>query len=263
MNYLKIYVKLIRKAESRSATNEGYREKHHVFPVSLYGKNSRIVVLTPREHYLAHLLLWKGFCKRYSVTHFRTMKMKHAARMMVTTKCPNRPIINSRWLDVFRKHNSERIKGNSNPAKLPDVRKKISASKIGMSRSDMAGKSYMGSATPKEAIIEKSVQTRKARMVDRLEKTGKKLNSRPPGYKNGPHKESTKAAISEARLKTSAKYIAMTQQEFESWLHSVYIKGKFYRKHGPSGNVSRALKYRNETLNDYPSIPAIEPRKER
>jgi len=74
MNYLKHYCNLIRKAENRTQP-EGYVEKHHTFPVSIFGKNKRIVVLTPREHYIAHALLEKIFIKRYGLSDKRTIKM--------------------------------------------------------------------------------------------------------------------------------------------------------------------------------------------
>lgn len=74
MNYLKIYCNLIRKAENRIAP-EGYTEKHHTFPVSLFGKNNRVVVLTAREHYIAHALLEKICIQRYGKTHWKTIKM--------------------------------------------------------------------------------------------------------------------------------------------------------------------------------------------
>jgi hypothetical protein len=74
MNYLKVYCNLIRKAENRTPP-EGYTEKHHIFPVSIYGKNNRVVVLTAREHYIAHALLEKIFIERYGINHWKTQKM--------------------------------------------------------------------------------------------------------------------------------------------------------------------------------------------
>lgn len=85
MNYLKVYCNLIRKAENRTPP-EGYTEKHHTFPVSIFGKNNRIVVLTAREHYIAHALLEKAFIKRYGLHHYRTQKMNFAHSAM---KCKN------------------------------------------------------------------------------------------------------------------------------------------------------------------------------
>ena len=80
MNYLKHYCNLIRKAETRTPP-EGYTEKHHTFPVSIFGNNKRIVILTAREHYIAHLLLWKGFGKRYGKDGQKTIKMFYALWM--------------------------------------------------------------------------------------------------------------------------------------------------------------------------------------
>lgn len=74
MNYLKIYCNLIRKAENRIHPN-GYTEKHHIFPKSIFGNNNRIVILTGREHYIAHALLQKICEKRYGLMHKNTQKM--------------------------------------------------------------------------------------------------------------------------------------------------------------------------------------------
>jgi hypothetical protein len=74
MNYLKVYCNLIRKAENRIPP-EGYTEKHHTFPKSIFGNNNRVVVLTAREHYIAHLLLEKICIKRYGLNDVRTYKM--------------------------------------------------------------------------------------------------------------------------------------------------------------------------------------------
>ena len=61
MNHLKQYIKLIRKAQSR---NNGV-EEHHIFPRSIYGENDYKVMLTMREHWLAHKLLFSIFLTRY------------------------------------------------------------------------------------------------------------------------------------------------------------------------------------------------------
>jgi hypothetical protein len=85
MNYLKHYCNLIRKAENRTSP-EGYTEKHHIFPVSIYGKNNRIVVLTGREHYIAHALLEKAFIKRYGIENKKTIKMSKCNLLMKNGK---------------------------------------------------------------------------------------------------------------------------------------------------------------------------------
>ena len=58
--YLAWYEDLVTKAKERPLF-DGYVERHHVVPVSLGGSNEpeNIITLTAREHYIAHLLLWK------------------------------------------------------------------------------------------------------------------------------------------------------------------------------------------------------------
>lgn len=109
MNYLKVYCNLIRKAENRTPP-EGYTEKHHTFPVSIFGKNNRIVVLTAREHYIAHALLEKAFIKRYGLHHYRTQKMNNA-HILMKSSC----YCNSYLYENARIRRSENIKGEKNP----------------------------------------------------------------------------------------------------------------------------------------------------
>lgn len=114
MNHLRIYCNLIRKAENRTPP-EGYIEKHHIFPVSIFGKNKRVVVLTAREHYIAHLLLEKIYIKRYGIDDDRTRKMTLACVMMRNRS----EKYNSHLYEQVRKRYSdnmkERMKGENNP----------------------------------------------------------------------------------------------------------------------------------------------------
>ena len=88
MNYLKVYCNLIRKAEKRNYTKKKakelgvYVEGHHTFPVSIFGKNKRIVYLTAREHYIAHALLERICIQRYGKEHWKTFKMNNAHIIM-------------------------------------------------------------------------------------------------------------------------------------------------------------------------------------
>ena len=109
MNYLKTYCNLIRKAKNRNIP-EGYTEKHHIFPVSIYGNNNRIVVLTAREHYIAHALLEKGLIKRYGVNDIRTKKMITAFWCMNNQKTKNE-YLNSYLYETSRERYIDAIKG--------------------------------------------------------------------------------------------------------------------------------------------------------
>ena len=64
MNYKKIYDRLVAKAKVRGLDRKSvdyYTEVHHIIPRSLGGSDeeSNLVMLSAREHYIAHLLLWK------------------------------------------------------------------------------------------------------------------------------------------------------------------------------------------------------------
>jgi hypothetical protein len=132
MNYLKVYCNLIRKAENRTPP-EGYTEKHHTFPVSIFGKNKRIVVLTAREHYIAHALLEKICLERYGLEHWKTKKMIYAHIMMkVTSKCNQKRYYNSYLYECSKIRMSKNIIGENHPLyrrTIPEERKmKISNS---------------------------------------------------------------------------------------------------------------------------------------
>jgi hypothetical protein len=77
---LKTVCKTLRKAQNREITTS--YENHHVFPKSIYGKNKYIVKLSPREPYIAHALLYKGFKKRYGKDNIKSIKMAYAFRCM-------------------------------------------------------------------------------------------------------------------------------------------------------------------------------------
>jgi len=65
MDYKKIYYSLIetRKFIVRKKREGAYYEKHHILPTSLGGTNDKenLVLLTAKEHFVAHLLLTKMY----------------------------------------------------------------------------------------------------------------------------------------------------------------------------------------------------------
>lgn len=118
MNYLKVYCNLIRKAEKRTPP-EGYTEKHHVFPKSIFGKNNRIVVLTAREHYIAHALLEKICIQRYGLKDKRTIKMTYAHASMVAVNGNN-----ERYYNSYLYGNAKIRFSINNPSRRLDVKQK-------------------------------------------------------------------------------------------------------------------------------------------
>lgn len=64
MDYLKIYNRLVQSRKFRGLDKKAldfYTEKHHIVPRAVGGNNAKanLVLLSAREHLLAHRLLWK------------------------------------------------------------------------------------------------------------------------------------------------------------------------------------------------------------
>ena len=115
MNYLKVYCNLIRKAQQRQVV-EGYTEKHHIFPISIFGKNDKIVVLTAKEHYVAHALLEKIYLKRCGINNSKTQKMIFAyCNMNAINEYHSGRYINSRLYEYTKKRRSIIMTGSGNP----------------------------------------------------------------------------------------------------------------------------------------------------
>lgn len=81
MNYQRIYDALIQKRKDNRITREdGYCEKHHIVPKSLGGTDSpdNLINLTAREHFLAHLLLYRITRDKFGVESTEFLKMSRA-----------------------------------------------------------------------------------------------------------------------------------------------------------------------------------------
>ena len=136
MNYLKTYCNLIRKAEKRGYTKKKakelgvYVEGHHTFPISIFGKNKRIVYLTAREHYISHALLERICIQRYGKEHWKSKKMMYAFWCLNNENSKN-TYLNSYLYEQSKLNFSELMKKESifltenNPSKTPERREKM------------------------------------------------------------------------------------------------------------------------------------------
>jgi hypothetical protein len=109
MDYLRIYNELIERSKNRKL--DCYTEVHHIIPRCLNGNNceENLVILTAREHFIAHLLLCKIYPKHKG--------LRLALWMMTNVKYKNqeRYSPNSRLYEMIRLEYSESIKGVNNP----------------------------------------------------------------------------------------------------------------------------------------------------
>lgn len=129
MNYRRHYISLMRKAKDRIL--DGYVEKHHIFPQSIFGKNKLTVRLTAREHFIAHFLLWKYYKKKYGAEDNKTFCMAYAlSGMMKKHNLEKR--INSRLYEILRKESGKAISVKTKGvAKSETHRENIRLSKLG------------------------------------------------------------------------------------------------------------------------------------
>lgn len=101
----------------RSKGDGKYYEKHHIIPKWMGGsdKKENLVLLTAREHYLCHYLLFVEFRDRPSSAAFHKMN-----------NTINNTYRDSKKYAELREYQSKKWSGDRNPAKRIDVRKKIS-----------------------------------------------------------------------------------------------------------------------------------------
>jgi len=135
MDYLKIYNNLMKtmvaiKRERKDLKKKGsYFERHHITPLSMGGDKSyalasdNIVLLTAREHYIAHRLLW---------LIYRTREMGFAFHKMVFSQSPlQERRFDSRAYEAAKLALSQCQRGENNPmwGKSPWQKGKVSQNK--------------------------------------------------------------------------------------------------------------------------------------
>lgn len=182
MNYNKIYNNLIesRLKFDREKNKDGLLELHHIIPKSLGGSEelTNLVLLTPREHYIAHWLLYKIH------TGKDKSKMAYAFFRMCSNNPNQKRTISSKDFERAKFSMSLSCSGENNPnfgKKLwnTEQRKEISKRQQGKGNS-MYGKTPWN----KGKQIGKLSKERKQHLSNVL--SGRKI------------KESTKQKISEA-----------------------------------------------------------------
>jgi hypothetical protein len=112
VDYQKIYYRLIssRKQIKRSKKN-GTFERHHITPKAFGGSDKayNLVLLTPREHYIAHLLLMKMY------TGVEKAKMTYALYRMCSNNPSQKRVITSRQYNYVKNQITLNCTGINNP----------------------------------------------------------------------------------------------------------------------------------------------------
>ena len=138
MNYKKIYYELIEKAKlkNRKKGDGGYYEKHHIVPRCFGGDNKKenLILLTYREHFLAHLLLVQSYegkekskmsfglfqmCRKNSKQQrIISSKQFEKAKQIMSDNCSgeNSSFYGKTHTDKVKSEISKRMKGSNNPS---------------------------------------------------------------------------------------------------------------------------------------------------
>lgn len=101
-----IYDRLIERAKTRSNLS-GYVERHHIVPRSLGGSDdpSNIVILTAKEHYIAHRLLAK-----FTIGQGKYKMIYALSNMCITSRNRPRYVPNARSYEFIKTELSKAIK---------------------------------------------------------------------------------------------------------------------------------------------------------
>lgn len=116
MNYSQIYNDLVAKCVVRGLDKkvlDGYFEKHHIIPKCLGGsdKNSNFVLFTPREHVIAHRLLWKANPYNYSLMWAYTRTVNSHKGILTSREVENAKIAKAKVM-------SERVVSDETKEKI-------------------------------------------------------------------------------------------------------------------------------------------------
>jgi len=110
----------------RSQVIDGYSEKHHIVPRSHGGSNKKdnLIALTPRQHFIAHRMLWKAYGGSMARAYFM---------MSATGKYGK---IGSKTYAMAREEYSKQVviqmaKKPNIPAFTPEHREKLRQAKLG------------------------------------------------------------------------------------------------------------------------------------
>lgn len=119
--HIKRYVRFIETRSNRELSGNYHTEKHHILPKSLGGSNDseNLIVLTDREHFIAHLILWKAFGGKMTYAFWI---MNHSAYK------DKYPRLNSRQYEILRTTYRQEVSKKTNTSKkLPSCSKEASA----------------------------------------------------------------------------------------------------------------------------------------
>lgn len=128
----------------RNTSKDGYTEKHHIIPKSMGGLNTsdNLIELTGREHFIAHVLLWKSYrnkqtnfalwsmrmndkrMNKFSSKTYETLKIEHSL-FQSERMAKNNPMFNDVTKNKISNHKKGRPLKEETKLKMSIVRKGV------------------------------------------------------------------------------------------------------------------------------------------
>lgn len=228
MNYKYHYDALISsRKELLRVKGEGvYYERHHIVPRSMGGsdESSNLILLTGREHYIAHLLLWK--------MHPESKSM-HYAFMVMCNKAITK--VSSRIYETLRKNHSEIVSKYQSGKNHPMFGKTLSEDHREKLRELRTGSKQSAETVEKRASKNRGKKWTKPMSQEQRQKLSEikkgKRNS-PESYKRGaekrrglPRTERQLEALAEYNSnkivseETKSKISQKTKERMDAWGH--------------------------------------------
>ena len=217
--YTKWYEQLVNKAKNRTLPKNIYTEKHHVIPHCMTQDNSQenLVEFTAREHYVAHLLLWritmpaKWHNKMTMAIHMMVNGSGYGKQKLERSKYLMPSKLVEKYRLEWREHLSEIMKGEKNP---------------------FYGKTH--SEETKALIKQRNVETKDIR-------SAKAMGDLNPMY-GKQHTEEAKALISkkskEYWLDTDVK-VAASENQKKLWEDPEYRENQTTKRRDRWANMSK------------------------
>jgi hypothetical protein len=216
MNYKLHYDLLIQKAlnivrKKLKTTNAAYiyYERHHIIPKCMGGDNSKtnLVLLTPEEHYLAHLLLVRIYPNHSGLT---------SAAINLTRKKNGHPVNNKLYSWLRKQHadnvatlHVEKKVGMHNKKHTEETKQKMSKNNY----FNNGGKQLNGKDSPLYGL-------------KRSQETKDKISAIKKGSTHALHTEETKQKMSESRKRqtiTSQKAIIIYNVKYTSLVEACRV----------------------------------------
>jgi len=173
LNYQNLYNQLIESRKLRLPDIKQYYENHHILPSSIRGSNKKenLIALTPKEHFIAHLLLFKFTTGKDKV------KMGYALHMMtmVVNEHQDYRRINSRKFSKLKLIIYKTIKGSNHPSfgkkMSQDFKEKIRHNQLGTKNSMYGKKPWNFGKTKENDPIVKIISEKQNGKIVPREKT--------------------------------------------------------------------------------------------